>query len=203
VSRSIPRGEQPCRKIVFKIKSRDQGWGGDPTDRGTFQGTFSWFDVGVERFEAIDVSRSSNLTTRPLEVISPFIRDPDNRGNASPTISWDITPILPPIDPGTGDKRTYGFKHPFLPMGTRLQSNLTATKEVQDHVITWRFNDAIDPDSPQGDELEKAGRGRATGTGKLVRSLRVGDIVTVWARARFPGWRNQVERVEMDVYWAV
>jgi len=31
-------------------------------------------------------------------------------------------------------------------MGARLQSNLTATKEVQDHVITWRFNDAIDPD---------------------------------------------------------
>jgi hypothetical protein len=54
-----------------------------------------------------------------------------------------------------------------------------------------------------GTALEEQGRGRDTGTGEFVRNLKLGDVVTVWAKARFPQWVNVVEQVKIDVYWAV
>jgi hypothetical protein len=51
--------------------------------------------------------------------------------------------------------------------------------------------------------LEGMGRGSETGNGDFVRSLQIGDVVTVWARARFPGWANLVEELRVDMYWAV
>jgi hypothetical protein len=50
---ATPRGEFPCRKIVFTIKSHDQGWGGPPGCRGTYKGSSTWFDVGLETLSAI------------------------------------------------------------------------------------------------------------------------------------------------------
>jgi hypothetical protein len=41
-----------CRKIVFTIRSRDQGWGGSAADKGTYRGSYTWFDVGLERMVA-------------------------------------------------------------------------------------------------------------------------------------------------------
>lgn len=48
---TLPRGEHPCRKIVFTIKSRDQGWGGG-AHRGTYNDSFTWFDMGLEKVSA-------------------------------------------------------------------------------------------------------------------------------------------------------
>ena len=53
-SKLLTRGDHPCRKIVFTIKSHDQGWADDMSDRGTYQGTFTWFDAGLEKLIAID-----------------------------------------------------------------------------------------------------------------------------------------------------
>jgi len=33
--------------------------------------------------------------------------------------------------------------------------------------------------------------------------MKVGDVVPVWGKARFPGWANVVEMVKIDIYWAV
>ena len=53
------------------------------------------------------------------------------------------------------------------------------------------------------ERLALEGRGRRTGDGAFVRSLQLGDVVTVWAKARFPHWVNHVARVTVDVYFAV
>lgn len=47
------------------------------------------------------------------------------------------------------------------------------------------------------------GRGAATMNGKFVRQMEVGDSVALWARTRFPGWRNNVHDTEVKVFWAV
>jgi hypothetical protein len=44
--------QKPARKVVFTIKSKDQGWGGDHNDHGTYNGSWTWFDAGIERFDA-------------------------------------------------------------------------------------------------------------------------------------------------------
>jgi hypothetical protein len=32
---------QPCRKIEFQLWSSDQGWGGEPEHRGTYDGSYT------------------------------------------------------------------------------------------------------------------------------------------------------------------
>lgn len=53
------------------------------------------------------------------------------------------------------------------------------------------------------ERLAEEGRGRRTGDGRFVRSLQLGDVVTVWAKARFPHWANHVRKITVDVYFAV
>jgi hypothetical protein len=71
-------------------------------------------------------------------------------------------------------------------------------------VIIWsRDDDITNPESSEATELEKIGRGKLTGNGEFVRNMRVGDVVTIWAKARFGGWYNNVDDLQIDVYWAV
>jgi hypothetical protein len=84
-----------------------------------------------------------------------------------------------------------------------LQKNLTAVNTFQDHTITWSAEDNVDPKSPEGEALQDQGRGKSTLNGEFVRNLKVGDSITVWAKARFPGWSNIITDVKVDVYWAV
>ena len=83
-----------------------------------------------------------------------------------------------------------------------IQCNMVADHTPRSHTVTWGWQDNIHPDSSGGDELKAQGRGRATGTGEFVRSLKVGDVVDFWVKARFPGWANHVHRAAVDVYWA-
>lgn len=85
----------------------------------------------------------------------------------------------------------------------QVQSNCVAATRINEHRVEWSYLDDIDPESPEADRLVEIGRGRATGNGKFVRSLKLGDVVTLWAQARFAAWQNIVERVQVDVYWVV
>lgn len=93
--------------------------------------------------------------------------------------------------------------HELAPNATCLQKNLTATRDVTEHVITWSADDHINPESPEADALEEQGRGKASLNGEFMRNLKMGDSITVWGKARFGGWSNFVTEVKVDVYWAV
>lgn len=47
-----PRLVNPVRKIVFSVKSKDQGWGGNREHKGTYKSSWTWFEAGLERFDA-------------------------------------------------------------------------------------------------------------------------------------------------------
>lgn len=188
-SSTPPRGRNPCRKIVFTIISHDQGWGGNFEDRGTFRGSYTWFDVGLERIEARKES-----STQFNETGQAFSRNP---GDSEPLY------VLRTLIPTPKENDTELFDHPFLAPDTHIIRNRTATKAAQEHVVTWSCTDNVTAHSPAALELTNAGRGDASGNGEFVRNLQVGDIVTVWSRARFGGWQNWVERCKIDVYWAV
>jgi hypothetical protein len=85
----------------------------------------------------------------------------------------------------------------------KIQCNRVAEHDWQHYHIEWSCTDDIDPESSAGQELEAIGRGSATGDGSFLRSLKVGDMLTVWGRARFPGWTNRIQKVEVKVYWAL
>jgi len=51
------RGKQACRKVVFNIKSHDQGWGGEHGTKHTYKNAWSWLDVGIETLRTHEESR--------------------------------------------------------------------------------------------------------------------------------------------------
>lgn len=181
----------PARKVVFNITSCDQGWGGDHNEHGTYNGSWTWFDAGLERFDA------------KAECVE------DCPGKARETEKPDLCtcalrPIWPPIETFGDDEANTRYSHELGPAPDhKIQCNKLAVQGMQRHKVEWRHNDNIHPDSADAAQLEQAGRGRATGDGEFVRNLRIGDVITVWGRARFGGWQNRIKKVEVKVYWAL
>jgi len=130
----------------------------------------------------------------PMEPVACFLR----------TISPATVPTPFITAPLSTPDESYMFDQPLLPSENRLQSNVVSRKETQEYVITWSYDDDVSPDTSEGDALEALGRGKASSNGEFVRSLKLGDVVTVvWAKARFPGWANYVDALTIDVYWLV
>ncbi|KAI9812764.1 MAG: hypothetical protein M1827_004520 [Pycnora praestabilis] len=223
-----PRGRHPCRKIVFQIWSHDQGWSGeDRNTHGTYHPSYTWMDVHAES-TSVKVDNSHESLEDPLtgeadkgskivSVIESYIPW-ENRYHHL----YNDRPPRPPRPPRPSRSSSSGFEsiepfkmsfhpklakdqpfHPFLPPQTRLQSNLQSTETTTHHTITWSYDDGIDEDDLEADGFFASGRGKRTLDGAFVRSLDVGDCVTLWARARFPGWSNTVEAAKIEVFWAV
>jgi hypothetical protein len=47
-----PKLQYPVRKVVFTIRSHDQGWCSEPENRKTYNGSWTWFEAGLEKFDA-------------------------------------------------------------------------------------------------------------------------------------------------------
>lgn len=104
------------------------------------------------------------------------------------------------------EREEHDFKHPLCADDNlKVQSNVTADRDWKTHRVVWSYTDDIDPerDVEAAVKLEEQGRGKATGDGKFVRDLKLGDVVTLWGMARFGGWVNKVESAKIDVYYAV
>lgn len=133
-----------------------------------------------------------------------------------------LRPIQPPFEPDTSkvsqqqtdsdadtepppdEEPTYKYTHGYLPREEWLiQRNPQRQKDMRVHTVQWSWTDDVGPESDGAQKLATEGRGRGTGDGSFVRSLKMGDVVTVWGKAKFGGWVNQVEKVRIDVYWAM
>ncbi|KAI9163981.1 hypothetical protein HJFPF1_05616 [Paramyrothecium foliicola] len=184
----------PVRKIVFTIRSRDQGWSSS-RDRTDYGDSWTWFDAGLERFDA-------DQTCDPQCTYDVRYKTRSSTAPSLPVCA--LRPIQPQIEPQEEAEKGYQYTFPMSPEDKwTIQRNKKLKRNMTDHVVTWSFSDSIDPESEAAQRLDDNGRGRATGDGSFVRGLKLGDVVTVWAKARFPGWVNHIERVQVDVYWAV
>ncbi|KAK8061292.1 hypothetical protein PG994_007658 [Apiospora phragmitis] len=192
-----PVSEHPVRKVVFNIRSSDQGWGGEPNDHGSYRHSWTWFDAGLERFDA-EAQCDENCPSYSAE---------EGKGKDGHICSCAVWPVWPAVASSEGNEGAANpprYDHDLLPTADhKIQANKVAKQGIQQHHIVWRWNDDVDPNSSAAEELERNGRGKATGNGEFVRSMKLGDIITVWGRARFGGWENRVEKVEIKVYWAV
>ncbi|KAJ6139445.1 hypothetical protein N7471_005931 [Penicillium samsonianum] len=167
------RGAHPCRKIVFNISSHDQGNG--RCHDNMYEFSYTWFDT-----EVIHGAHTRNMYDNGTE--------------------QEI------LDNERGQVRKHYTEADalLLPRDNRLQVNGAHVSEMQHNKIVWDYRDDIQADSPEAFEIEKTlGRGRLTFDGHGVRELEVGDSIAIWARARFPGWSNQVYQASVRIYWAV
>ncbi|CVK84899.1 uncharacterized protein FMAN_01823 [Fusarium mangiferae] len=189
-----PKLLHPVRKVVFTIRSKDQGWGGEPDNRHTYNGAWTWFEAGLEKFDA-EQTCDPNCTYD--------VRFKSASSVASPLPVCALRPLYPSIVPKGSDK--FAYSHPLAHQEKwTIVRNKTAHRAWQDHVITWAWDDDAKPDSEAAVKMKaEEGRGEETGDGWFVRDLKMGDVVTIWAKARFGGWVNHIEKAKIDVYWAV
>ncbi|KAG1754645.1 hypothetical protein EDB19DRAFT_1844684 [Suillus lakei] len=94
-------------------------------------------------------------------------------------------------------------KRPFIPSPSTLQKNIVAERQTTHHIVTWTDLDNIKEGSPEAIEAENRGQGWKSYDGSFVRDLQVGDCITLWMRARFPGWSNDAVKAKITVFWAV
>lgn len=192
-----PKLLHPVRKVVFSIRSKDQGWGGEREDHHTYHGSWTWFEAGLERFDA-------EQTCDPLCTYD--VRFKSSSSKESPLPVCGLRPLYPSIVPEEeNDESKFKYSHPLFHQDKwTIKCNRTAHRQWQDHVVTWSWTDDIQPDTEAAENLQRdEGRGKETGDGWFVRDLKLGDVITVWAKARFGGWANHVEKAQIDVYWAV
>ena len=194
--------QHPCRKIVFTIESRDQGWGNRSRSDNKYGASWTWFSVGLERFEADSDAEDPEDAEAVTSQLATSLDSPTSLRLDKIRTIW---PESRPVEPQTtGSPEQWKFHHELHPQPDRMiQANLTVHGHTTEHRVVWSCTDDIDPESEEGEKLAYKGRGQATGNGEFVRSLKLGDIVSVWAHARFPGWGNYVRSVKIEVYYAV
>ncbi|KAJ4854908.1 uncharacterized protein T069G_10466 [Trichoderma breve] len=182
--RNTSTQSNPVRKIVFRIRSHDQGWTTDERT-GPFIDAKTWFEAGIERFDAShECERCPDIKKLPickLRVVEP---KPEN------SVSHNG-------DPG------YRYGHSPWKGPREILRNKVASSEWTNYEVTWTCWDVVAPGSKEAQKAMEEGKGPMDGDGQFVRSLKLGDVITVWGRAMHRGWVNVVDTVEMDVYWAL
>ncbi|KAF3285484.1 hypothetical protein TWF970_010533 [Orbilia oligospora] len=101
--------------------------------------------------------------------------------------------------------------------GRRGRRNKHAESDETDYEIVWRWDEdklgedhadkwedgVVDENGEIKDAAAWEKGGRHERNGEFVRELKGGDEIRVIIKARFPGWRCEVERCEVECWWAV
>ncbi|KAI4154429.1 MAG: hypothetical protein LQ340_001682 [Diploschistes diacapsis] len=256
-----PTRLHPARKIVFTIRSHDQGWSGEPPEtKGTYRNSHTWFDAQIDKQFRPMPGEGDSISDVPWDLSSVRFLEawPGHRhqvdeeeeiaqargegevdANENPSASQDhaaagkvagastestaavqnsealnagaaiVTSSTGISSPSAAvrDKEmtsprlfspAYLRTHPY-----QVQHNVQSRRQTKEHQIVWRWTDCSPPEGPEAEALESAGRGKATGDGRFVRELRLGDCVSLWGKARYPQWENRVEGAEVEIYFAL
>ncbi|KAG6808456.1 hypothetical protein H0H92_004053, partial [Tricholoma furcatifolium] len=126
VTQAIPTNHQhlEVQMVKFTLRSCDQGWGGIPEDRGTYNGSWSWFEAGIVRGVPAEYNLESDLKQYNMQNADTFNSDAFGRSFAQEV-----------VNPLTENQRW------------ELQYNLTASSDVRDHEIIWDRHDIIDEEA--------------------------------------------------------
>ncbi|KAF2498268.1 hypothetical protein BU16DRAFT_615332 [Lophium mytilinum] len=124
---AIENGERIKRKTVkFKVRSRDQGWGGEHGCPGTYNGSFTWFEASILR-----PSGSAKVTFIPLNmIISP-------RPTSSSLERYHVSLAAPSNTPND-------------PVW-HIQRNMCASPQERTYEVEWRDGSTFDPLPGSGD----------------------------------------------------
>ncbi|KAG1746974.1 hypothetical protein EDB19DRAFT_1688809 [Suillus lakei] len=170
----------PCRKIQFQLWSHDQRLREQYPH--TFTASYIWCDVSIEKLQT-PISED-DIIEWPAHLLFE-----------------EYNEELSCIQRDTGK--------PFFPPTMKVRKNVAAKTSGSDHIMSWHSRDAPDRDSDGDcfwhflDNTFDKDAAKAAEVGRLVRSLQVGDCMTLWAHARFPNSEDKVQEARVTVYWAV
>ncbi|KAL8669007.1 MAG: hypothetical protein Q9168_006388 [Polycauliona sp. 1 TL-2023] len=222
-----PRGLRSCRKVVFEILSHQEAvdfsepqYGDSPT----------WFDVSVERLLPDEGATGPTTWTPPMneewgdEIVGytegstelRVLKKVPGAEASQEALSRQASPASSTIDDNPLQLFETRRTKPSLAATMRqdvVQQNYQGDGIHRQHVVTWRYDDKLDPYSFEADRILTE-----TGThsnGDFIRKLETGESILLWARARNRPRKvfdptagadpciNVVDRVRMHVFWAV
>lgn len=174
---AAPARVKPFRKIEFQLWSHDQGWGGENGCRGTYNCAYSWFDASMERLQSTSYFTGS--------------------------VEWPSSLLFTAVDASNLTFAQQDVNKPLLPSPSTVQKNIVAKRQTTHHIVTWTDLDDVKEGSPEAIAAENRGQGWKSYDGSFVRDLQVGDCITLWMKARYPGWSNEAVKAKITVFWAV
>jgi len=186
------------RKLVFKVKSRDQGWSSN-AGRGTFVGSYSWLEVELWRRKVAKpesgTEGQSSSDTQTRMTTESVTTEPELS-----TIQHDET-----NDHETDhDDENHGYERLGEP--ELLQRNRHADRNFGEYEIVWDWQkDQLSDSDPEKWEANGEGwyKDGHYQNGAFVRKLRGGDEIRIILASQFPGWACRVASCEVELFWAV
>ena len=204
-----PRLKHPVRRITWKMRSHDQGWGGEggadeyENSWTGFRGTATRIKSGDVPEEKVSDPHDSQIDEVGAGSEDKPIEDQTRREDAGGEEEIDFTNRESPPESDT-DLQEIWPKGDWCFKDVQIQMNRRANAQWKTHCVVWDYRDDIEEDDPMAVvELSKQGRGQKTGNGSLVRMLWNGDVVRLWSYAFFPGWAIYVQEVEVIIEFAL
>ncbi|KAJ7489109.1 hypothetical protein FB451DRAFT_1552991 [Mycena latifolia] len=125
-----PGARLRVKLVKFEILSNDQGWGGEPEHRGTYNGSYTWFEAAI--------LRPGKAPEQEPELPGWRLR-----------VGWRRLPSIPPL---------VEVKNPLESDGRwRIQTNRCASRQAMNHTIIWQEGGS--GDSEEGEREKGSGDG--------------------------------------------
>ncbi|KAK6357711.1 hypothetical protein TWF718_002020 [Orbilia javanica] len=215
------KSEKGVRKLVFNIKSRDQGGSSYPESHGTYKAGWSWIQVELWRDKSDERMSDSMLAALAGRL---EIRERSYSGKT-------IDQVYDDYSDESQDPNCFHCWHYYHGYSQRreededkykvgtwiLQRNIHAKPEFTNHEIVW--DSRVDPPSvdkvplPERsliyrDEAKWNGIVRFwenghVANGQFVRELKPDDEIRVVMRAMFPVWSCIVEKCKIECWWSL
>jgi hypothetical protein len=205
-------------KVVWRIRSCDQGWVDAPTRQlvGGFFGSNTWFDATVFRQKTGPESRNESSSSSVLggQKLSPFeTLALTDMARAVPAAPRDDSPLffftscpedcVEMLDGGgwqcLPNRHCPGASDESKPwrINWLIQRNRVAGGGPEEFEIKWDRSTKHDSDAfPSSEEIEGTGEGNGLG---FIESLQVGDRIGVWARTRVSQCRCPILRLYTEI----
>ncbi|KAF9033750.1 hypothetical protein BDZ89DRAFT_1062848 [Hymenopellis radicata] len=184
VSPRVPSHAKFVKAITIQTESCDQGWGGEPEHRGTYNGSWTWFEAAIIRSDDDSIPWWVSGVERSLPV--DLYREGLDRSAAERNAALSCEVRLPDLDRSRW----------------HVSSNLTAVKKYKENVVHWTAEDPkdIDNDIPPGHRHARGIYGRDADFVNLMQS---GDRVALLVMTKFPMWTNNIRQASITVHYSI
>ncbi|KAF3180096.1 hypothetical protein TWF751_011659 [Orbilia oligospora] len=213
------KSDKGISKLVFNIRSRDQGGSSYPESHGTYKAGWSWLQVELWR------NKSDQRMSKPMLAAladKPNINGKSYNGKTIDQVYEDYTDESKDADSFYCWHYYHGYSQrreedaDKYKVGTWiLQRNVHAKPEFTDHEVVWdsridepsvekaplQERDLRYRDEAKWDGIVRFWENGHVANGQFVRELKPGDEIRVVMRAMFPAWHCIVEKCNIECWW--
>jgi len=179
--------------VKWTIKSCDQGWSGE-TLKGTYRHSWTWFEAGILRHVRACPNDAPDAPELKLaEEVKATGRASVATLGSFPEAGWEEVGVE--VEPRSDGGEENVSRETTRKTRWHVQRNVNTSSQERVHVIEWDVGDEWVKESEEDPES-----GRGSGKG-YIDALHDGDRLCLFARAKYPCWRNDVRNTKVEVFY--